>query len=46
MYGIWDSGFVDGEVKGDYFGHRTVVELAHFVEQMEIAHKGSNNLML
>mmetsp|Transcript_12503 Transcript_12503/g.26925 ORF Transcript_12503/g.26925 Transcript_12503/m.26925 type:complete len:532 (+) Transcript_12503:128-1723(+) len=32
--------FVDGEAKGDYRGHRTVVELAHFIEQMEKEHKG------
>lgn len=32
--------FVDGEVKGDYKGHRTVVELAHFIEAMEKEHKG------
>ena len=32
--------FVDGEVKGDYYGHRTVVEMAHFAEQMELEHKG------
>lgn len=34
--------FVDGEEKGDYRGHRTVVELAHFIEQMEKEHKGKN----
>lgn len=32
--------FVDGEEKGDFYGHRTVVELAHFVESMELEHKG------
>lgn len=32
--------FVDGEAKGDYRGHRTVVELAHFIEAMELEHKG------
>lgn len=32
--------FVDGEHKADYRGHRTVVELAHFIEQMEREHKG------
>jgi thiol-disulfide isomerase/thioredoxin len=32
--------FVDGEEVGDYRGHRTVVELAHFVENMEKEHKG------
>jgi thiol-disulfide isomerase/thioredoxin len=32
--------FVDGEEKGDYMGHRTVVELAHFIEAMEIEHRG------
>lgn len=32
--------FVDGKVKGDYQGHRTVVEMAHFIEQMEKEHKG------
>jgi thiol-disulfide isomerase/thioredoxin len=31
--------FVDGEEVGDYRGHRTVVELAHFVENMEKEHK-------
>jgi len=34
--------FVDGEFKGDYRGHRTVVELAHFIEEMEKEHKGKN----
>lgn len=34
--------FVDGEEKGDYRGHRTVVEMAHFVEQMEKEHKGKS----
>jgi thiol-disulfide isomerase/thioredoxin len=34
--------FVDGEEVGDYRGHRTVVELAHFVEEMERNHKGKN----
>ncbi|KAL9190866.1 hypothetical protein ACHAXT_000572 [Thalassiosira profunda] len=32
--------FVDGEAKGDYRGHRTVVEMAHFIEEMEKEHKG------
>lgn len=32
--------FVDGEEKGDYMGHRTVVELAHFIEAMELEHRG------
>lgn len=32
--------FVDGREVGDYRGHRTVVELAHFVEEMEKQHKG------
>lgn len=32
--------FVDGEEKGDYRGHRTVVEMAHFIEEMEKQHKG------
>eukprot|EP00571_Detonula_confervacea_P011476 CAMPEP_0172303988 /NCGR_PEP_ID=MMETSP1058-20130122/5450_1 /TAXON_ID=83371 /ORGANISM="Detonula confervacea, Strain CCMP 353" /LENGTH=496 /DNA_ID=CAMNT_0013015031 /DNA_START=178 /DNA_END=1668 /DNA_ORIENTATION=- len=32
--------FVDGGEKGDYRGHRTVVELAHFIEAMEKEHKG------
>lgn len=35
--------FVDGEEKGDYRGHRTVVELAHFIEQMEKEHKGKKH---
>lgn len=34
--------FVDGEEKGDYRGHRTVVELAHFIESMEKEHKGKD----
>jgi len=34
--------FVDGVYKGDYRGHRTVVELAHFIEEMEKEHKGKN----
>ncbi|KAL7524745.1 hypothetical protein ACHAXR_000696, partial [Thalassiosira sp. AJA248-18] len=34
--------FVDGEEKGDYRGHRTVVELAHFIETMEKEHKGKD----
>ena len=32
--------FVDGDEKGDYLGHRTVVEMAHFIESMELEHKG------
>ena len=35
--------FVDGEEKGDYRGHRTVVELAHFIEEMEKEHKGKED---
>jgi len=35
--------FVDGEEKGNYNGHRTVVELAHFIEAMEKEHKGKHN---
>eukprot|EP00585_Thalassiosira_rotula_P005281 CAMPEP_0196135362 /NCGR_PEP_ID=MMETSP0910-20130528/4021_1 /TAXON_ID=49265 /ORGANISM="Thalassiosira rotula, Strain GSO102" /LENGTH=528 /DNA_ID=CAMNT_0041395487 /DNA_START=106 /DNA_END=1695 /DNA_ORIENTATION=- len=34
--------FVDGEEKGDYRGHRTVVEMAHFIEEMEKEHKGKD----
>jgi thiol-disulfide isomerase/thioredoxin len=34
--------FVDGVEKGDYLGHRTVVELAHFIESMELEHKGKD----
>lgn len=34
--------FVNGREVGDYRGHRTVVELAHFVENMEKQHKGEN----
>ena len=34
--------FVDGEEVGDYRGHRTVLELTHFVENMERQHKGKN----
>jgi len=34
--------FVDGEEKGDYRGHRTVVEMSHFIEQMEKEHKGKD----
>eukprot|EP00956_Cyclotella_meneghiniana_P024582 scaffold49512_cov57-Cyclotella_meneghiniana.AAC.3 len=34
--------FVSGREVGDYRGHRTVVELAHFVETMETQHKGEN----
>jgi len=33
--------FVDGEEKADFSGHRTVVELAHFIEEMEKRHKGA-----
>lgn len=32
--------FVDGEEKGQYNGHRTVVEFAHFIAEMEKEHKG------
>ena len=32
--------FVDGEEKGNYDGHRTVVEFAHFIAEMEKEHKG------
>ena len=32
--------FVDGEEKGLYRGHRTVVEFAHFIAEMEKEHKG------
>ena len=34
--------FVDGEEVGDYRGHRTVVEMAHFIEEMEKDHKGKD----
>jgi len=34
--------FTDGEEVGDYKGHRTVVELAHFIEEMEKDHKGKD----
>lgn len=34
--------FTDGEEVGDYKGHRTVVELAHFIEEMEKEHKGKD----
>jgi thiol-disulfide isomerase/thioredoxin len=34
--------FVEGKEVGDYRGHRTVVELTHFVEGMERQHKGKN----
>ena len=33
--------FVDGQVKGNYMGHRTVVEMAHFIEEREKDHKGA-----
>lgn len=36
--------FVDGGEKGDYRGHRTVVELAHFIESMEKEHKGKDTV--
>lgn len=32
--------FVDGEEKGVYQGHRTVVEFTHFIAEMEKEHKG------
>ena len=32
--------FVDGEEKGVYNGHRTVVEFTHFIAEMEKEHKG------
>jgi thiol-disulfide isomerase/thioredoxin len=32
--------FVDGEEKGQYNGHRTVVEFSHFIAEMEKEHKG------
>jgi len=35
--------FVDGEEKGDYNGHRTVIEFAHFIEEMEKQHKGKEH---
>lgn len=34
--------FVDAQEKGDYRGHRTVVEMAHFIEAMEKEHKGKD----
>lgn len=34
--------FVNGAEKGDYRGHRTVVELSHFVTEMETQHKGKD----
>ena len=34
--------FVDGEEKGDYQGHRTVVEFTHFIAEMEREHKGKD----
>jgi len=34
--------FVDGGEKGTYNGHRTVVEMAHFIEAMEKEHKGKS----
>lgn len=34
--------FVDGDEVGDYRGHRTVVEMAHFIEEMEKDHKGKD----
>ena len=32
--------FVEGGVKGNYQGHRTVVEMAHFIEEREKEHRG------
>ena len=32
--------FVDGEEAANFNGHRTVVEMAHFIENMEKEHKG------
>jgi thiol-disulfide isomerase/thioredoxin len=32
--------FAEGEEQGDYLGHRTVVEMAHFIESMELEHRG------
>jgi thiol-disulfide isomerase/thioredoxin len=34
--------FVDGKEVGDYRGHRTVLELTHFISDMEKEHKGKN----
>jgi thiol-disulfide isomerase/thioredoxin len=35
--------FVDGEEKGLYNGHRTVIEFAHFIAEMEKQHKGHDH---
>lgn len=35
--------FWDGKDIGDYRGHRTVVELAHFIEAMEREHRGKED---
>lgn len=35
--------FWDGKDIGDYRGHRTVVELAHFIESMEREHRGKED---
>ncbi|EED94960.1 predicted protein, partial [Thalassiosira pseudonana CCMP1335] len=36
--------FVDGEEMGDYRGHRTVIEMAHFIAEMEKTHKGKGGV--
>ena len=38
--------FVDGEAKGDYNGHRTVMELVHWLSHIEAEHREPGELKM
>ncbi len=38
--------FVDGEAKGDYSGHRTVMELVHWLNHIEAEHREPGELKM